>query len=203
MQEQEVGDDDADEVGDEIMEEPENIPKKSLFKAQIAPPSQIASMMPGPPPGADELESTSPRKPVPLMSLTVEPPAPSSENKEAPPPSNQDLRLPRALEEALAFKSEWASQVGVSPGDIARVEREGVPQHQLVQAHAHLQQHQQQQQDTKKSHQKQPVQLVEGMDDDEKSKGKNNIIFYSRLVISFKVKSRTQKLVKLNQLIYI
>ena len=189
MQEQEVGgDDDAEEEVDEIMEEPENVPKKSLFKAQIAPPSQIASMMPGPPPGADELESTSPRKPVPLMSLTVEPPAPSSENKEAPPPSNQDLRLPRALEEALAFKSEWASQVGVSPGDIARVEREGVPQHQLVQAHAHLQQHQQQQQDTKKSHQKQPVQLVEGMDDDEKSKGKSNVIFHSRLVISFKVK---------------
>merc|ERR1711881_308521 len=104
MQE-EVDDDDED---DEVMEEPENVPKKSLFKAQIAPPSQIASMMPGPPPGADELESASPRKPVPLMSLTVEPPAPS-ETKEAPT-TNQDLRLPRALEEALAFKSEWASQ---------------------------------------------------------------------------------------------
>merc|ERR1739846_75383 len=91
MQE-EVGDDDddVDEEEDEVMEEPENVPKKSLFKAQIAPPSQIASMMPGPPPGADELESASPRKPVPLMSLTVEPPAPS-ETKEAPTP-NQDLR---------------------------------------------------------------------------------------------------------------
>ena len=100
------------------------------------------------------------------------------ENKEThPTPTNQEnLRLPRALEEALAFKSEWASQVGVSPGDIARVEREGVPQHQLVQAQALHQHLHQQQQDTKKSHQKQPVQLVEGMDDDDKSKGKNNII---------------------------
>ena len=61
----------------------------------------------------------------------------------------------------MAFKSEWANQVGVSPSEIARVEREGVPTNPLLD-----------QVEVKKPVQK-PVQLVEGMDDeDDKSKGK-------------------------------
>ena len=138
--------------------EVEEAPKKSLFKAQIAP-SQPLPNMAGPPPTSDDLES-SPKKPVPLMSLNLD--APEGGGKTAPETSaNQDLRLPKALEEALAFKSEWANQVGVSPSDIARVEREGVPTNPLLE-----------QVEVKKAVQK-PVQLVEGMDDDDdKSKGK-------------------------------
>merc|ERR1712029_22419 len=136
----------------------EEAPKKSLFKAQIAP-SQPLPNMAGPPPTSDDLES-SPKKPVPLMSLNLD--APEGGVKTAPETSaNQDLRLPKALEEALAFKSEWANQVGVSPSDIARVEREGVPTNPMLE-----------QVEVKKAVQK-PVQLVEGMDDDDdKSKGK-------------------------------
>ena len=138
--------------------EVEEAPKKSLFKAQIAP-SQPLPNMAGPPPTSDDLES-SPKKPVPLMSLNLD--APEGDGKTAAETSaNQDLRLPKALEEALAFKSEWANQVGVSPSDIARVEREGVPTNPLLE-----------QVEVKKAVQK-PVQLVEGMDDDDdKSKGK-------------------------------
>merc|ERR1712107_834223 len=108
-----------------LEEEEKAAKQKTLFKAQIAPKAPMAEMV-GPPPFSDlDLES-SPRKsaPVPLMSLTVEPPA---EEKEAAVP-NQEIRLPGAVEKVLAFKNEWASHVGVSPGDISRVELEGVPQ---------------------------------------------------------------------------
>ena len=141
----------------EAMDTTENTQKKSLFKAEIArPPPNLA----GPHPSADELESSPKKGPVPLMSLQVEPP---SEDKQ--PPTTQELRLPSAVEKALAFKGEWAANVGVSPGEIDRIEREGLPQ---------LEQHTnkpQPLQEMKKQPQK-PIQLVESMDDEDKSKGK-------------------------------
>ena len=126
--------------------------KKPLFKHQIAPPPQISNLA-GPPPTSDDLEDSPKKGPVPLMSLDVDNPGEKS--------GNQDLRLPKALEEALAYKSERANQVGVSPTDIARVEREGFPQVQS------------QLEEVKKPKSNQVVQLVEGMDeDDDKGKGK-------------------------------
>ncbi len=140
---------------EEVEMQSEEQPKKSLFKHQIAPPALIASLA-GPPPTSDDLESASNKGPVPLMSLEVEPPEEGEEKVQ------QDLRLPKALEEALAFKSEWANQIGVSQSEIARVESEGVP----------LGAKSEEPSPVIKTVQK-PVQLVEGMDDDdEKSKGK-------------------------------
>merc|ERR1711862_940367 len=72
--------------------EVEEAPKKSLFKAQIAP-SQPLPNMAGPPPTSDDLES-SPKKPVPLMSLNLD--APEGDGKTpAETSANQDLRLPK------------------------------------------------------------------------------------------------------------
>ncbi|XP_045613444.1 splicing factor 3B subunit 2 [Procambarus clarkii] len=56
-------------------------------------------------------------KPPPLMSLQV-----SAPKEEAP----REVKLPQALEQALAFKSERAKQVGVNPEDVEKVEREGL-----------------------------------------------------------------------------
>ena len=156
--EEELKQEETEEPSEEM--EVEEAPKKSLFKAQIAP-SQPLPNMAGPPPTSDDLES-SPKKPVPLMSLNLDVPE-GGKTVVSETSANQDLRLPKALEEALAFKSEWANQVGVSPSEIARVEREGVPTNPLLD----------QVEVKKPSSVLKPVQLVEGMDDDDdKSKGK-------------------------------
>jgi len=129
----------------------------------IAPKPQIGHVA-GPPPMADDFE-VSPKKgaPVPLMSLNVEAPGTSGDQIAPPAPVNRDVKLPQGLEEVLAFKSNWATQQGIQPSDIARVEREGVV----------FQTNQMPQAELKKVHNVQkPVQLVEGMDDDDKSKGK-------------------------------
>merc|ERR1711956_63127 len=150
------------EQEEEEEEEEMETETKALFKHQIAPKPQIASLA-GPPPSSDDLEA-SPKKstPVSLMSLNVEMPE-TSEEKIAP--QTRDMKLPQGLEEVLAFKSKWATQQGHEPSDIARVEAEGVvfqPDQILVQ-----------QAEVKKVPTLQkPVQLVEGMDDDDKSKGK-------------------------------
>nr|XP_053645490.1 splicing factor 3B subunit 2-like [Cherax quadricarinatus] len=56
-------------------------------------------------------------KPPPLMSLQVS--APKEE-------AQREVKLPQALEQALAFKTERAKQVGVNPEDVEKVEREGL-----------------------------------------------------------------------------
>ncbi|KAB7496644.1 Splicing factor 3B subunit 2 [Armadillidium nasatum] len=56
-------------------------------------------------------------KPPPLMSIQVS--APKEEG-------SKELKLPQALEQALAFKKERAKQVGVSPDDVEKIEREGL-----------------------------------------------------------------------------
>lgn len=56
-------------------------------------------------------------KPPPLMSLQV-----SAPKEETP----REVKLPQALEQALAFKTERAKQVGVNPEDVEKVEREGL-----------------------------------------------------------------------------
>merc|ERR1711956_118098 len=146
----------AEKEEEEEEEEEMETETKALFKPQIA-------SLAGPPPSSDDLEA-SPKKstPVSLMSLNVEMPE-TSEEKIAP--QTRDMKLPQGLEEVLAFKSKWATQQGHEPSDIARVEAEGVVfQPDQIQV---------QQAEVKKvpSLQK-PVQLVEGMDDDDKSKGK-------------------------------
>merc|ERR1711983_216336 len=95
---------------------------KTLFKHSIIPKPEIPNIAAGPPPSSDDLESSPKKGPVPLMSLNLEKPNTAQEPQGS---GNKDLRLPKALEEALSFKSQWASQVGVQPSDIARVEREG------------------------------------------------------------------------------
>lgn len=62
--------------------------------------------------------------PVPLMSLMVQPPP--NVDEMANLPEGEMPKLPQALEEALAFKSERARQVGVNPADIERFESEGI-----------------------------------------------------------------------------
>merc|ERR1711935_877860 len=149
------------EEEEEEEEEEMETESKALFKHQIAPKPQIASLA-GPPPSSDDLEA-SPKKsaPVSLMSLNVEMPETSEETIA---PQTRDMKLPQGLEEVLAFKSKWATQQGHEPSDIARVEAEGVVfQPDQIQV---------QQAEVKKVPALQkPVQLVEGMDDDDKSKG--------------------------------
>merc|ERR1712106_265337 len=67
----------------------------------------------GPPPSGDKGE-----KPPPLMSLQVQPPKEDGA---------REVKLPQALEQALAFKTQRAKQVGVDPADMEKMEREGVP----------------------------------------------------------------------------
>ena len=57
--------------------------------------------------------------PVPLMSLEVKPPTPQ-EDVDEEKEDNSSL-LPKALEQALALKTERAHEMGVHPEDIAQV----------------------------------------------------------------------------------
>ena len=57
--------------------------------------------------------------PVPLMSLEVKPPTPQ-EDVDEEKEENSSL-LPKALEQALALKTERAHEMGVHPEDIAQV----------------------------------------------------------------------------------
>ena len=71
--------------------------------------------------------------PVPLMSLEIRPPSPAAampnsedsspidQNKPSPNKDNSSV-LPKALEQALAFKCERAHEMGVHPEDIAQVQ---------------------------------------------------------------------------------
>ena len=116
----------------------------------------------------DELEGpTTPagpvkKTPVPLMSLAVEPPPNVEELSSAPEqPASDGLKLPKALEEALAFKTERAIAVGVNPADIEKVESEGRPQEAQGQRQAY-------------GGQRKQVSLVEDGEDEKKEKGKRN-----------------------------
>jgi hypothetical protein len=62
------------------------------------------------PPGLDQMDdSLTQQQPLqPLMSLKVAPPAGVSE----PSNENESVKLPQALEQVLAFKSERARQLG-------------------------------------------------------------------------------------------
>ena len=61
--------------------------------------------------------------PVPLMSLEVKPPSPNKAVEQDPelPEEDSNSLLPKALEQALAYKSERAHEMGVRPEDIAQV----------------------------------------------------------------------------------
>merc|ERR1712203_1260886 len=61
--------------------------------------------------------------PVPLMSLEVKPPSPNKPVDQDPelPEEDSNSLLPKALEQALAFKSERAHEMGVRPEDIAQI----------------------------------------------------------------------------------
>merc|ERR1712086_321321 len=77
---------------------------------QFGPPKAHPA---GPPP-----EDAKPSKsgPVPLMSLEVAPPPEMKQDEEKlTQEAPQVLQLPRALEEALAYKSERAEEMGVGP----------------------------------------------------------------------------------------
>jgi len=81
---------------------------------QFGPPKAHPA---GPPP-----EDAKPSKsgPVPLMSLEVAPPPEMKQDEEKPTQeAPQVLQLPRALEEALAYKSERAEEMGVGPDTVA------------------------------------------------------------------------------------
>ncbi|XP_076064562.1 splicing factor 3b subunit 2 isoform X2 [Oratosquilla oratoria] len=108
--------------------------RPNLPNAPRAPPPPLNTapppIQPGPrPPGTGLLGAAPPsmsnsgdgpdrsEKPPPLMSLQVNAP------KEEPP---REVKLPQALEQALAFKSERAKQVGVDPEELEKVEREGL-----------------------------------------------------------------------------
>merc|ERR1712173_354335 len=83
---------------------------------QFSPPKAHPA---GPPP-EDSKHSKS--GPVPLMSLEVAPPTdlPAAEEKpQEVVATPQVLQLPRALEEALAYKSEGAEEMGVGPDTVA------------------------------------------------------------------------------------
>lgn len=78
------------------------------------------------PPGVDPETPTAPLQPAPalpsLLSLQVD--APQSAPPEIIVDSQaKELRLPVALEQALAFKSERAKQVGVQPEELGNVWR--------------------------------------------------------------------------------
>lgn len=101
-------------------------PTQPRLNVQFGPPKAHPA---GAPPMDTQLSKP---KPVPLMSLDVEPPL--VEQEEIPEPVKEvreirdsSLKLPKALEEALAFKSERAKQVGVRPEDVERIESEGQP----------------------------------------------------------------------------
>ena len=63
--------------------------------------------------------------PVPLMSLEIKPPSPqtamSTTEESIEPKMDNTSSLPKALEQALALKTERANEMGVHPEDIAQV----------------------------------------------------------------------------------
>jgi len=81
---------------------------------QFGPPKAHPA---GPPPE----EAKAPKSgPVPLMSLEVAPPPELKQDEEKlSQETAQVLQLPRALEEALAYKSERAEEMGVGPDTVA------------------------------------------------------------------------------------
>lgn len=100
---------------------------------QVIPIQQTTVAMP-PPPGIDivslappgvEPENPPPQMQPPttlpsLLSLQVEPTPPNVPSEARSESPSKELRLPVALEQALAFKSERAKQVGVKPEELDR-----------------------------------------------------------------------------------
>jgi len=84
-----------------------------LLNLQFGPPKAHPA---GPPP-----EEAKPIRagPVPLMSLELAPPPELKKEEDKPSQEAQVLQLPRALEEALAYKSERAEEMGVGPDTVA------------------------------------------------------------------------------------
>ncbi len=97
--------------------------RSSLFSAPIAPPAfASASAIPVgfPAPAEGDLDGPPtpagpPPKakggPVPLMSLSVKPPSDTSQDRQHQHQSSTPAYLPKALEDALAFKTERVHQV--------------------------------------------------------------------------------------------
>ncbi len=101
--------------------------RSSLFSAPFAPPAfaSAASAIPAglPAPAEGDLDGPPtpagpPPKakggPVPLMSLSVKPPSDTSQDRQHQHQSSAPAYLPKALEDALAFKTERVHQVAVS-----------------------------------------------------------------------------------------
>jgi len=93
----------------------EDANQPARLSLQFGPPKAHPA---GPPP--EESKHAKPG-PVPLMSLEVAPPSdlPPAEDKPPVVETPQVLQLPRALEEALAYKSERAEEMGVRPDTVA------------------------------------------------------------------------------------
>ena len=98
--------------------------RTSLFSAPFAPPAfpSAASAIPAglPAPAEGDLDGPptpagpppNPKGgPVPLMSLSVKPPGDNSQDKQHQHQSSTPAYLPKALEDALAFKTERVHQV--------------------------------------------------------------------------------------------
>ncbi len=101
--------------------------RSSLFSAPFAPPAfaSTASAIPAglPAPAEGDLDGPPtpagpPPKakggPVPLMSLSVKPPSDKSQDRQHQHQSSAPAYLPKALEDALAFKTERVHQVAAS-----------------------------------------------------------------------------------------
>lgn len=112
------GVDDSTGEGDDSSNPPETSDGDSnqptRLSLQFGPPKAHPA---GPPPE----EAKAPKSgPVPLMSLEVAPPPELDQDEEkSSQETAQVLQLPRALEEALAYKSERAEEMGVGPDTVA------------------------------------------------------------------------------------
>jgi len=104
-----------DQPSEVIGEADANASQPARLSLQFGPPKVHPA---GPPP---EEGKSSKSGPVPLMSLDVAPPPELKENvaQATNETITEPVQLPRALEEALAYKSERAEEMGVGPDSVA------------------------------------------------------------------------------------
>ena len=111
--------------------------KQPLFKASIGGVRSMRSQLQHPTTSGSDAEDLdgqcTPAGPIPkskggpvaLMSLEIKPPSPqaamSTTEESIEPTMDNSSALPKALEQALALKTERANEMGVHPEDIAQV----------------------------------------------------------------------------------
>merc|ERR1712179_764923 len=116
---EEVMDQDSNQNEEENKEVSESVEGEANQPARLSLQFSPPKAHPAGPPPEDSKHSKS--GPVPLMSLEVAPPTDlqAEEKPQEVVATPQVLQLPRALEEALAYKSERAEEMGVGPDTVA------------------------------------------------------------------------------------